>query len=66
MKYYELTIYLYDKKRPLCKALFETKHSLDTFVDSLSGDVEIIKLGDVIFKRKDFHYAEIKEKIIRH
>lgn len=65
MTYYELTLYIYEKKKPLCKALFETKHALDSFVDSLSGDAEIIKLGEVVFKRKDFHYAEIKEKRIR-
>lgn len=66
MTYYELTIFIYGKKKALCTALFETKHSLDNFVDSLSSDSEIIKLGEVIFKRKDFHYAEIKEKTIRH
>lgn len=65
MTYYELTIYIYGKKKPLCKALFEAKHSLDSFVDSLSGDAEIIKLGDVVFRRKDFNYAEIKEKHVR-
>ena len=66
MKYYELTVYIYGKKLPLCKALFESKLSLDNFIDSLSSDSEIIKLGTVVFKRKDFHYAEIKEKTIRH
>ena len=64
MKYYELKIYIYNKKHVLCTALFETKISLDNFVDSLSSNSEIIKLGEVIFKRKDFHYAEIKEKTI--
>ena len=65
MIYYELTLYIYGKKKPLCKALFESKHSLDAFVDSLSGEADVIKLGEVVFKRKDFNYAEIKERTIK-
>ena len=65
MKYFELTLYIYGKKQPLCKVLFETRQVLDDFLSKLSSDLEIIKLGEVIFRRKDFHYAEIKEKQIR-
>lgn len=65
MTYYELKIYINNRRKPLCKALFETKQSLDNFIDYLSEDVEIVKLGDVIFKRKDLHYAEIKERKIK-
>jgi len=65
MKYYELTIYIYHKHSALCSALFESKSTLDAFIDSLSSDLDIIRLGNVVFRRLDFHYAEIKEKTIR-
>lgn len=65
MTYYELTLFIYSKKSALCRALFESKQALNAFIDSLSGEAEIIKLGDVVFRRKDFHYAEIKERSIK-
>lgn len=66
MTYYEVKVYVYQKKRPLCTALFETKMSMDAFIDSLSGDSELIHLGNIVFKRKDFQYADISERRIRH
>lgn len=38
---------------------------LDDFIASLSSDSEIIKLGEIVFKRKDFKYAEIKERQLK-
>lgn len=66
MTYYELKLYTYNRKKPLCTALFQSKATLDDFITSLSSDSEIIKLGEIVFKRKDFEYAEIKEKTIKH
>lgn len=65
MTYYELTIYIKSKKRALCTAVFESKNSMENFMSSLSSDSELIRLGNVIFFRKDFAYAEIKERTIR-
>lgn len=65
MTYYELTIFIKSKKRALCTAIFENKQSLENFVLSLSSDSMLIRLGDVIFRRDDFNYAEIKEKVIK-
>ena len=65
MTYYELRIYIYDRKKPICTALFQSKTMLDDFIASLSSDSEIVKLGEIVFRRKDFEYAEIKEKNIR-
>lgn len=64
MKYYELTVYLKDRRK-LCKALFENKKLLDDFVESLSSNAYVLKLGNIIFKREDFYYAETKEKNIK-
>lgn len=66
MIYYELTVYICNKRKPLCTALFQSKAMLDDFIASLSSDSEIIKLGEIVFRRKDFEYAEIKEKTIKH
>lgn len=65
MSYYELTIWLDSRKKPLCTALFESKAALDAFISSLSSDADIIRIGGAIFRRKDFSYAIIKEKQIR-
>lgn len=65
MTYYELTIFIKSKKGALCTAIFENKQSLDNFILSLSSDSMLIRLGDVIFRRDDFNYAEIKEKVIK-
>ena len=66
MTYYEVKVYIYQKKRALCTALFETKAAMDAFIDSLSGTSELIYLGNIVFRRKDFQYADIKERRIRH
>lgn len=65
MKYYQLTIYIYHKRSALCSALFESKQALDNFISSLSSASDIIRLGNVVFKREDFHYAITKEKVIK-
>ena len=65
MTYYELTIFIKSKKRALCTAIFENNQSLENFVLSLSSDSMLIRLGDVIFRRDDFNYAEIKAKVIK-
>lgn len=65
MTYYELKLYVYEKRKPLCTALFQSKAMLDDFIASLSSDSEIIKLGEIVFKRKDFEYAEIKERRLK-
>lgn len=65
MTYYELRLYVYGRRKPLCAALFQSKTMLDDFIASLSSDSEIIRLGEIVFKRKDFEYAEIKERQLK-
>lgn len=65
MKYYEVKVYLTDKKRSICTMLFESKSSLDSFADMLNSELNTIMIGDIIFNRKDFKYATIKEKELR-
>lgn len=65
MTYYELTIFIKSKNKALCTAIFESKQSLENFILSFSSDSMLIRLGNVIFRRDDFSYAEIKEKVIK-
>lgn len=65
MKYWELTIYVYHKHRYLCKALFESKQLMDSFIAMLQSDIDIVRVGDILFRKKDFKYAEIKEKLVK-
>lgn len=65
MIYYELTLYIKNKKKPLCTAIFESKASLENFISSLSSESMLIRVGNMIFRKEDFHYAEIIEKVIK-
>lgn len=67
MKYYEARIYVSYKKFPLCTALFESEHSMNTFIDSMKADStdHFVQLGNFIFKTGDVRYVEIREKEIK-
>lgn len=65
MTYFEVKIYCYYSRKAICTAVFQNQESLDKFIQTLSSDIDIIQLGDIVFRKKDFAYAEINEKIVK-
>lgn len=65
-EYYEVTIYLKNSKKALCKAIFKDKIKLDRFLDDLNIiDKLVINIGDIYFNKSEFNYLVIKEKYIK-
>lgn len=65
MIYYELTLFIKFRKKPICTAIFENKALLDNFINSLSASSDFVRLGDIIFKKDEICYMEVKEKEIK-
>lgn len=68
MKIYQVKAYLKYMRKPVCLAYFETKGSLDKWINEfiVLNINDTVRLGDVLFVKRDVKYVEIEEKSIKH
>ena len=55
-----VTIFLKNKKKPVCEIEFDNDKVITDFLLDLNSKLEYVKLGNIVFNKNDFDYAFIE------
>lgn len=63
VKLHKISIFIKNKKRPLCEILVENENQVTTIIETINikKDDEIVNLQQIVFRKGEFRYATIKE-----